>query len=465
MGPSTQTDLRRRVPSVDQALGQLGQLEQQEGRAPVLRELRRELAELRELGARGEKAKLEAALENLEARVAARVEAARRPSLRSVINATGVVIHTNLGRAPLGPHVLERVASVASRYSNLEYDLPGGRRGHREVHAERRLRDLLQTEAVVVANNNAAAVMLAVNTFAEGREVIVSRGELVEIGGSFRIPDVLRKGGARLVEVGTTNRTRLEDYRAALTPETGLILKVHPSNFAIVGFTESPGLDELVGLAREASVPIVEDLGSGLLERLPAPLDGEPTVAERLASGVDAVTFSGDKLLGGPQAGLVAGRHEPLREMRRNPLYRALRVDKLTLAALDAVLADHDAGVASRIPVLEMLSRDDATLAARAAALEGRLGGVADLQVSAARGESAVGGGALPTAKLPTRVVTVSHPRVSADTLAARLRNGEPPVVARIEDDRVCLDLRTVQPDEDEPVAAAIIAAVQYSDP
>ncbi len=461
MSPASETDLRRRVPSVDQALGQLSQLEEREGRAPVLRELRRELAELRELGARGEKEKLEAALENLEARVVARVEAARRPSLRRVINATGVVIHTNLGRSPLAAHVLQSVARVASRYSNLEYDLTAGKRGDREVHAERRLRDLLQTEAVVVANNNAAAVMLAVNTLAEGREVIVSRGELVEIGGSFRIPDVLRKGGASLVEVGTTNRTRLEDYRAALTPETGLILKVHPSNFAIVGFTESPGLDELVGLAREASVPIVEDLGSGLLERLPAPLDSEPAVAERLASGVDAVTFSGDKLLGGPQAGLIAGRREPLRKMRRNPLYRALRVDKLTLAALDAVLADHDAGVVSQIPVLEMLSRNDATLTKRAAALQERLGSVADLQVSAERGESAVGGGALPSATLPTRVLRLSHPRVSADTLAARLRNGEPPLVARIEDDRLCLDLRTVQPDEDEAVAAAIASVLE----
>ena len=427
----------------------------------MLRELRRELQALRELGARGEEAELEAGLENLEARVAARVTLARRPSLRSVINATGVVIHTNLGRAPLAPHVLERVAAVASHYSNLEYDLPGGKRGDREVHAERRLRDLVGAEAVVVVNNNAAAVMLAVNTFAEGREVIVSRGELVEIGGSFRIPDVLRKGGARLVEVGTTNRTRLEDYRAALTTETGLILKVHPSNFAIVGFTESPNLDELVALAREASVPIVEDLGSGLLERLPPPLDGEPTVAERLASGVDAVTFSGDKLLGGPQAGLVAGRREPLRRMRRNPLYRALRVDKLTLAALDAVLADHDAGEAGRIPVIEMLSRDDATLSTRAESLVARLGSVADLRAKAEQGESAVGGGALPNTALPTRIVTVSHPRVSADTLAARLREGEPPLIARIEADRLCLDLRTVRPDEDEDVAAAIVAALR----
>jgi L-seryl-tRNA(Ser) seleniumtransferase len=457
---STGTDLRRRVPSIDQALARLRELEHREGRVPVLRELRRELAELRELGARGEKDALEAALDDMEARVSARVAAARRPSLRSVINATGVVIHTNLGRAPLAPHVLERVASVATRYSNLEYDLTAGQRGDREVHAERRLRELLQTEAVLVVNNNAAAVMLAVNTFAEGREVVVSRGELVEIGGSFRIPDVLRKGGARLVEVGTTNRTRLEDYRAALTRETGLILKVHPSNFAIVGFTHSPDLRELVALARETSVPIVEDLGSGLLERLPAPLDSEATVAERLASGVDAVTFSGDKLLGGPQAGLIAGLREPLRRMRRNPLYRALRVDKLTLAALDAVLADHEAGARNRVPVIEMLQRDDATLSSRAEALLERLVSEAGLEVSAEAGESAVGGGALPTTTLPTRVIRVSHPRVGADTLAARLRSGEPPVIARIEDDRLCLDLRTVHPDEDDAVVNAIITAL-----
>jgi L-seryl-tRNA(Ser) seleniumtransferase len=376
-----------------------------------------------------------------------------------VINATGVVVHTNLGRSRLPPEAAEQVARIATSYSNLEFDLAGGDRGQREVHAETRLRALVGAEAAVVVNNNAAAVLLAVNTFAEGREVLVSRSELVEIGGSFRIPDVLRKGGARLREVGTTNRTRIADYRAALGPDTGLVLKVHPSNFRIVGYTEAPSRPELVALAREAGVPMVEDLGSGLL----APLAGldETTVAESLRGGVDVVTFSGDKLLGGPQAGLVVGGESRVGAMRANPLYRALRVDKMTLAALDAILVIHESGrAATDLPTARMLSASVDEVRARATAFAARLGTEApSLTVAVADGTSAAGGGAAPTAEIPTVLLRLVARGRSAQQLAAALRTGEPPVVARVADDALVLDLRTVGVEEEDALAGALVRA------
>ena len=327
------------------------------------------------------------------------------------------------------------------------------------MHAETRLRALVGAEAAVVVNNNAAAVLLAVNTFAEGREVLVSRSELVEIGGSFRIPDVLRKGGARLREVGTTNRTRIADYRAALGPDTGLVLKVHPSNFRIVGYTEAPTRPELVALAREAGVPMVEDLGSGLL----APLAGldETTVAESLRGGVDVVTFSGDKLLGGPQAGLVVGGESRVGAMRANPLYRALRVDKMTLAALDAILVIHESGRATTdLPTPRMLSASVDEVRARATAFSARLGTAApSLTVAIVDGTSAAGGGAAPTAEIPTVLLRVVARGRSAQQLAAALRSGEPPVVARVADDALVLDLRTVGVEEEEALAGALTRA------
>ena len=354
---SAGADLRRLLPSVEQMLQrtEVRALEARHGRALVVRELRALVEDARTRAAAGDRAAVESVAADLPARLAARLDRARAASLIPVLNATGVVVHTNLGRSRLAPEVAEQVARIATSYSNLEFDLAEGDRGQREVHAETRLRALVGTEAAVVVNNNAAAVLLAVNTFAEGREVLVSRSELVEIGGSFRIPDVLRKGGARLREVGTTNRTRAADYRDALGPDTGLILKVHPSNFRIVGFTEAPSRGELVALAREAGVPMVEDLGSGLL----APLAGldETTVAESLRGGVDVVTFSGDKLLGG-SPGRSRGRGRGAdRRHAREPLYRALRVDKMTLAALDAVLVIHESGrAATDLPTLRMLA-------------------------------------------------------------------------------------------------------------
>jgi len=456
---SAAADLRRLLPSVEQVLQrtEVRALEARHGRALVVRELRALVEDARTRAAAGDRAAVEAVAADLPARLAARLDQARAASLVPVINATGVVVHTNLGRSRLPAEAAAQVARIATSYSNLEFDLAGGDRGQREVHAETRLRALVGSEAAVVVNNNAAAVLLAVNTFAEGREVLVSRSELVEIGGSFRIPDVLRKGGARLREVGTTNRTRIADYRSALGPDTGLILKVHPSNFRIVGFTEAPSRSELVALANEAGVPMVEDLGSGLL----APLAGldETTVAESLRGGVDVVTFSGDKLLGGPQAGLVVGAAARIGAMRANPLYRALRVDKMTLAALDAILVIHESGrAAADLPTVRMLSAPVGEVRARAAAFAARIGPEApELTLAILDGTSAAGGGAAPTAEIPTALVRVAHRAKSAQRLAEELRMGDPPVVARVADGALVLDLRTVAREEEDGLAGALV--------
>jgi len=457
------TDLRRRLPSVDHVLqGDAAQaLAERFGRTAVVRHLRGLLGAARGLAEAGDAEGLEGLLADLLGGLERRLAWASAPSLVKVINATGVVVHTNLGRAPLSSGAAARVAAVAASYSNLEFDLALGDRGDREAHAERRLGGLVGAEATVVVNNCAAAVLLAVNTFAEGLEVIVSRGELVEIGGSFRIPEVLRKGGARLREVGTTNKTRLSDYKDAVSSDTGLILKVHRSNFDIVGFTESPTREELVALARSAGLPLVEDLGSGLLEAPHALLAMEPTVPACLKAGVDVVAFSGDKLLGGPQAGLMAGSRSRIDALRRNPLYRALRVDKMTLAALDAVLADHESGQAvERVPVLRMTALTAEAVRARADVFARRLRQASPcLEVAVAAGTSAVGGGAAPTLELPTALVTVTHPTLGPDRLAATLRADDPPIVVRVAEGRVVMDLRTVPPDDEASLLQALVRA------
>ena len=456
-------DLRRRIPSVDQLLQDplVRSIEERCGRPVVLRQVRALLDEARVHAVEGDGARLDALLSGLQGELARRIEAGAQPSLVRVINATGVVVHTNLGRAPLSREAAERVALLASSYSNLELDLVRGERGDREVHAELRLRELLGVEGSVVVNNCAAAVLLAVNTFAEGREVLVSRGELVEIGGSFRIPEILRKGGARLREVGTTNRTRLADYQAALTADTGMILRVHRSNFEIVGFTEAPRREELVGLCQTSGIPLVEDLGSGLLQAPHAALAREPTAADCVGAGADVVTFSGDKLLGGPQAGLAAGRRVAIDAMRRNPLYRALRVDKMTLASLAVVLSDHASGrAAERVPVLRMLRLPAEEIRVRAEALARRLQeAMPSLAVAVTDGVSAAGGGAAPLAEIPTVLVTLGHPRLAAHELAAALRAHRPPVIARVADDRLVVDLRTVAPEDEAILAGAVLAA------
>jgi len=374
--------------------------------------------------------------------VEAEILAARRPSLRRAINATGVVVHTNLGRAPLADAALERVREVGRGYSNLEYDLGRGSRGSRQVHATEILRRLTGAEAALVVNNNAAAVLLALSALAEGREVVVSRGELIEIGDGFRIPDVLARSGARLVEVGTTNRTRAADYERAIGPETGVILRVHQSNFRVVGFVERASLAELAEVAGRHSLPLVDDLGSGAFARF----EDEPSARESLDAGADLCCFSGDKLLGGPQAGIVVGRVDLVERLRRHPLQRALRADKLTIAALEGTLAlylDPERAV-HEIPVLRMLLEPADAVRARAGRLAAAVGGEVEETVARA------GGGALPLAEVPSFACAVE------EELAAPLRAREPPVVGVIRDGRLLLDCRTLTDAEADEVAAAI---------
>jgi L-seryl-tRNA(Ser) seleniumtransferase len=370
---------------------------------------------------------------------------ARRPSLRRVLNATGVIVHTNLGRAPLPSAALDRVAEIGAGYSNLEYDVDGGVRGSRQSHLGSILERLTGAEAALVVNNNAGAVLLALAALAEGRDVLVSRGELIEIGDGFRIPDVLARSGARLVEVGTTNRTRVADYERALSDQTALLLRVHQSNFRVVGFTEQPRLEELAALAGRHRIPVVDDLGSGAL----LDLRDEPTARASLAGGADLVCFSGDKLLGGPQAGIVVGRAALVERLRRHPLQRALRADKLTLAALEGTLAlylDPDRA-RDEIPVLRMLDEPAAEVLARAERLAGLVGGAVEETVAR------VGGGALPLAELPSYACALE------EELATPLRLGEPPVIGIVRDGRLLLDCRTLRDDEVDEVAAAVATA------
>jgi L-seryl-tRNA(Ser) seleniumtransferase len=382
---------------------------------------------------------------DLAGRVVAALEAQRRPRLRRVLNATGVIVHTNLGRAPLAEAALERVREASRGYSNLEYDLVRGQRGSRQQHAASALQRLTGAETALVVNNNAAAVLLALAALAEGREVIVSRGELIEIGDGFRIPDVLARSGARLVEVGTTTRTRAADYEAAIGPETALLLRVHQSNFRLVGFTEQARVGELAEIARRHDLALVDDLGSGAL----VPLEGEPSARESLAAGAGLVCFSGDKLLGGPQAGIVVGHRGLTDRLRRHPLHRALRIDKLGLAALEGTLAlylDPERAF-SEVPVLRMLREPAETVRARAERLAGLVDG--EVESTVAR----VGGGALPLADLPSFACAVE------EGLAAPLRGGDPPVIAVVRDGRCLLDCRTLSEDDVEDAAAAVAAA------
>jgi L-seryl-tRNA(Ser) seleniumtransferase len=376
---------------------------------------------------------------DLSARVRDELSAARAPSLRRVLNATGVIVHTNLGRAPLADEALAQVVDAARGYSNLELDLRAGSRGSRQDHVAAILRRLTGAEAALVVNNNAAAMLLTLAALAEGREVIVSRGELIEIGDGFRIPDVLAHSGARLVEVGSTNRTRARDYEQAVTAETALILRVHQSNFRVVGFTELPRLEELAAVARRAGVPLLDDLGSGVLVELP----GEPSARESLAAGADLVCFSGDKLLGGPQAGIVAGRGELIERLRRHPLQRAMRADKLTVAALEGTLRLY-LGAPERIPVLRMLHEESAGVRARAERLSELVGGTVEETVGR------VGGGALPLAELPSFACAIE------ESLAAPLREGDPPVIGIVRDGKLLLDCRTLAESEVDEVAAAV---------
>lgn len=444
----------RALPSIDELLNRpsLAPLFAAHPRPLSLAAARMAVSVARDRVLRGETASFD------EEDVRSALQTLSRPNLRRVVNATGVVLHTNLGRAPLAARAIQRVAEVSRGYSNLEYDLDEGERGSRYAPVVDLLCELTGAEDAIVVNNNAAAVLLVLAALAQGKEAIVSRGELVEIGGGFRVPDVMRQSGARLVEVGTTNRTRLSDYAHAIGPETGLLVKIHKSNFAQVGFTEEASTAELAKLGRDSSVRVFEDLGSGSLIQLGAAgLTPEPTVLQTVEAGADVVTFSGDKLLGGPQAGIIVGRRELIALVRKHPLNRALRIDKMTVAALEATLELYREQRHDQIPAVRLLRQDGLALRRRAEQLQESLRqeGVPS-NVEETTGQ--VGGGAMPLAKPKSFACTVGHPR--PEQLLERLRDSDPPVIARIADGAVLLDVRCLEEGELQEVAKAVAASL-----
>jgi L-seryl-tRNA(Ser) seleniumtransferase len=435
----------RELPAVDQVLSWLKHLEGRFPRRLMVEEIRRVLEKAREEILAGR----EANATPIEKRVERNLARLETPSLRRVINATGVVLHTNLGRAPLTPF------EPLFGYSNLEYDLSAGRRGKRDVHASELIERLTGAPGIAV-NNNAAAIYLALNELAAGFEVVVSRGELIEIGDGFRIPEIMQRSGAVLREVGTTNRTHIGDYREAINERTRLLLRVHPSNFRMEGFTARPELRELAALAKERGVPLYEDLGSGCILDLRAFGVEEPLVADSIRAGVNLVSFSGDKLLGGPQAGVIAGDAALVARLRRNPMFRALRLDKLIYQALETTLRNLVLERWNEIPALRMISQTSAELRARTEQMRGRLDG---LRVSIVEGNSVIGGGSTPGQPLQSWLIAIDCANVVEAERRCRL--GDPPVVARIEDGRLALDLRTVFVSEEEELAAAIRVAIE----
>ncbi|MCE5265494.1 MAG: L-seryl-tRNA(Sec) selenium transferase [Deltaproteobacteria bacterium] len=457
-------ELLKNLPKIDEMMLRIDRVEDLAGfpREIVKEACRTVVEDLRAgiLGEKGEAFRLPTP-EQAADRAAAIVEGYRAYRLRRVINATGVILHTNLGRAPLCQEAIERVVEVARGYSNLEYDLEKGQRGLRYDHVRGLLCALCGAEDALVVNNNAAAVLLVLNSLAEGKEAIVSRGELIEIGGEFRIPEVMEKSGSRLREVGTTNRTRLADYERAIGPETGIILKVHTSNFRIMGFTEEADLPSLVALGKRREIPVVDDLGSGCLIELDRyGLEREPTVRDCLAAGADVVTFSGDKLLGGPQAGIILGKRAFLERIRHNPLNRALRIDKLTLAALEATMVKYlrPAEALAEIRVLRALTEPASDLKKRtrrlAAMLRRALPEGAEIELVA--GVSMAGGGSLPTREIPTFLVGLRVSGLSVSALEAKLRKRTLPVIARVAVDQLLLDVRTIDPAEFSEIRDAL---------
>ncbi len=462
-------DLFRLIPSVDDLIRspEIADLAQADGQPAVLTALRSVLDKVRAEISRGtlDEAGVQLALSGVGDAVRRELRAQLDYSLRPVINATGVILHTNLGRAPLSPIALEHAQQACVSYSNLEYDLATGERGKRDVHVDRLFQRLLHEAggnatptSTVVVNNNAAAVLLALNTLADGGEVIVSRGELVEIGGSFRIPDVMAKSGAVLREVGTTNRTRIADYENAINDRTRLLLRVHRSNFEITGFTESPTIEELAELSQRRGIPVMEDLGSGALVELSGfGVPGEPNVLDSLRKGMDVVSYSGDKLLGGPQAGLLSGKANLIGRMRSNSLFRALRVDKLIYAALEATLLSYVRHDYDSVPALRMMRMTASEIEARARMMAGKIASPS-IQTEIVDGQSLLGGGAAPSSTLPTRLLAIECRGLRADELASLLRQASLPVIVRVEDGRVLIDLRTVFPEQDAAIVQALLS-------
>ncbi|HAL30064.1 MAG TPA: L-seryl-tRNA(Sec) selenium transferase [Coriobacteriia bacterium] len=458
--------LLRSLPKVDELFKRedVAALDATHGRPLTLEALREALDATRAAVRAGEIAEVSA--DAIAADAAAWLALKARRSLRRVINATGIVVHTNLGRSPLAETAIEAVAEVARGYSTLEYDVPSGQRGSRHVHVEELICRLTGAEAAMAVNNNASAVLLGLAALARRKEAIVSRGQLVEIGGSFRIPDIMRESGAKMVEIGTTNKTHLRDYKNAITSRTGLMLKVHTSNYRVVGFTEEVSLEELVALGAEHGVPVFEDQGSGVLIDLARfGLPGEPTIGAAVGAGADLVSASGDKLLGGPQAGILAGKREVIAKLKKHPLARAVRLDKMTLAALEVTLRLYldERRLFAEVPTLRMLTMTQAELERRAGRLADAITSTCGeaYDVATAADTSRAGGGALPMKDIPTTVVTLTPRQGSATSLEERLRLGEPAVIARIKDDRLLLDPRTLREDEDPEVASALARAAR----
>ena len=444
---------------------ELTEISPEQPRNLVLRAINQVLGEIREGIEKADVTEIpaEIKLEEVAGKVIDRLQQLSRPSLRPVINATGIIVHTNLGRSILADRVIERFEALSGGYSNLEYDLAVGKRGNRYSHVEGILKEITSAEAATVVNNNAAAVLISLETFARGREVIVSRGQLVEIGGSFRIPDVMGKSGAKMIEVGTTNKTHLRDYEEKIGPDTALLLKVHRSNFQIVGFTEDVETSDLVALGKKYGVPLMEDLGSGCLVDLSNyGLLKEPTVQEVLSNGVDLVTFSGDKLLGGPQAGIILGRKDLVEAINKNQLSRALRIDKLTLLALEETLNIYrDERVAVKdIPTLRMICRHNEDLDKKIEQITAmsKAAKTQNYTMDRIDGHSRIGGGALPLQELPTRLLCLRPKKLSAQDIETWLRSYDPPIIVRIEADQVLLDVRTIQDKELETVGQALKA-------
>ena len=463
------TDLYRKLPSVDEVLRNpaVAALATREGSPLVTAAVRAVLSQLRlDIAANLDSVAMDSALSGISSAIESHVLEAKSYHLRPVLNATGVILHTNLGRAPLSESALAHIQNTAAGYSNLEFEVESGNRGSRDVHVDRLFRQLLAESAesrdvsTIVVNNNAAAVLLALNTLGEGGEVIVSRGELVEIGGSFRIPEIMAKSNAMLREVGSTNCTRIGDYEQAITDKTRLLLRVHRSNFQITGFTGQPSLAELTALAHERNLPLMEDLGSGsLLNMRTLAIENEPGVLDSLRAGVDIVSYSGDKLLGGPQAGLLSGRPALVAKMRANPLFRALRVDKMTYAALEATLQAYVRQDYDAIPALRMMRLSQQEVGARAESLAQSLRQAKTrLSIEIIDGESVIGGGAAPSATLPTRLLALRCQGLSAQELASRLRAWNPPIIGRVEESRVLLDLRSIFPTHVNVISEALVA-------
>jgi L-seryl-tRNA(Ser) seleniumtransferase len=463
-----QTALLRRLPSVDELLlrPRIAALCSSVERGYAVATVREALAQLRrEIISEEVTHEAAVAADLVEQRILATIEAELAPSLRPVINASGVILHTNLGRAPLTPAAIEELRISATRYSNLEYDLAAGARGKRDVHLARLLERMTGAEAAIVVNNCAAAVLLTLAALARGGEVIVSRGELIEIGDGFRIPEIMEQSGALLREVGTTNRTRVADYENAINEKTRVLLRVHPSNFKVTGFTEKPEVAELVALGMRRGLPVIEDLGSGCLVDLSPFGIEEPTARASVEAGFSLVLFSGDKLLGGPQAGIIAGKKDLVSKVRRHPLFRALRVDKLSIAAMEATLRAYLRAAWDEIPTQQMIRATVEEISARAEKLAAALHAVATDQkarIEVVDGRSLIGGGSTPEQSLATKLVRIRSSRHSADALESRLRKGPTgvPVIARIEEDGLVVDLRTVFPDQERALADSLLSAL-----